>query len=178
VTYILDLQPAPPALVTTTAGIVALVLDVTTIEALYTTATVTLDIAGGPPAAVTLDATLDAIVSTSVVGGGVTLDAAPGAVTAVGQGATTVIVLDAGPCTGPPGPQGEPGAPGGGSPSYRHHQATALALWTVGHDMGFYPAVTTTDTAGSELVGDVRYVDANTVAVAFSQPVAGYANLS
>jgi len=68
------------------------------------------------------------------------------------------------------------GASGGGS--YRFTQSTALADWTIPHTLGYRPAVVIENTAGEVIEGDVTYPDVDTVAVHFSVPLAGYANLS
>lgn len=81
---------------------------------------------------------------------------------------------------GPPGPRGPAGPPGppGAGVIFRWNQAAPATVWTVPHDLGFYPSVSTTDTAGTQVYGDVLYLDENTVQVTFGLAFAGYANLS
>ena len=86
------------------------------------------------------------------------------------------IVVELGGRRGPAGP---PGAGGdGASAVYRHHQAAPAPAWTVSHDLGYYPAVTVTDSAGSVVEGDVDYVNENALIITFSVAFGGYANLS
>lgn len=53
--------------------------------------------------------------------------------------------------------------------------ATPESAVTVTHNLGKRPAVTVVDTAGSEIVCDVRHDDDNTVTLAFSAPLRGTA---
>lgn len=57
-------------------------------------------------------------------------------------------------------------------------QSTAASVWTITHNLGFYPQVTTVDSTGHEVVGDVTYIDVNTVQVTFSGSFAGSAFMS
>jgi hypothetical protein len=175
VSLTVDLQPGPAVVLAATAD-VSFTVDLATATASFASAAVTVDLQSDPAASLTFDATVDDIIGTSVVGGGITLDAHPGAVSNLAPGTASVIVLDIDGCFGPPGPQGPPGSPGSGT--FRYTQTIAAAVWTIVHGLGFYPNVVTTDTAGTEMIGDVRYVDINTVEIAFSSPLAGYANLS
>jgi hypothetical protein len=52
---------------------------------------------------------------------------------------------------------------------------TSLSTVTVAHDLGRFPAITVIDTADDVCVGDVRYLDANTVQLSFSAPFSGTA---
>lgn len=61
---------------------------------------------------------------------------------------------------------------------YTHTQATASAQWNVTHNLGRYPAVSVVDSAGSKVVGDVRYTSLNSVTITFSAPFSGYAYFS
>lgn len=84
---------------------------------------------------------------------------------------------DAGPQgdTGPEGPQGPAGVASG---YYRHVQSSPADQWDIAHNLGYRPAVTVTDTAGTVVYGDVAYVDADNVRVLFLNPFGGYAELS
>lgn len=53
--------------------------------------------------------------------------------------------------------------------------ATPETTVTVSHNLGKRPAVTVVDTAGSEIVCDVRHDDNNTVTLTFSAPLRGTA---
>lgn len=57
-------------------------------------------------------------------------------------------------------------------------QATAAATWTINHYLGRYPSVTTVDTNGYSIEGNVRYVNANQITVEFNPAVAGTAYLN
>lgn len=62
--------------------------------------------------------------------------------------------------------------------TYVHVQDTAVTTWTINHNLGYYPSVTVVDSAGSEVVGDVTYPDANTVTATFGGAFGGRAYLS
>lgn len=87
---------------------------------------------------------------------------------------------------GPPGPSGAAGAQGQTGPqgipgtagsdlNYTHTQLTPSASWTVTHNLGKRPAVAVVDSAGSSVVGEVTYLDDNTVQLDFSGAFAGIA---
>lgn len=65
-----------------------------------------------------------------------------------------------------------------GHPNYTHTQSVASALWTITHNLGIYPSVSVVDSAGTVCVGDVTYVNGNTVEVAFRGAFSGKAYLS
>jgi hypothetical protein len=67
---------------------------------------------------------------------------------------------------------------GGGDLSYVHTQAIPSATWTITHNLGKYPSVSTVDSAGTWWLGDVAYVDANSLIVRFGTPFAGAAYLN
>lgn len=63
--------------------------------------------------------------------------------------------------------------------SYRHVQNVAAQVWTIVHNLGFYPGgVTVEDSTGTEIGGEVSYPDINTVRLEFSGPISGVAYLS
>jgi hypothetical protein len=81
---------------------------------------------------------------------------------------------------GEKGLQGDPGPPGlDGSAlgSYQHQQAVPSEVWTIEHPLGFKPAVTVVDSAGSVVYGDVSYSN-QTVTIIFSAGFSGTAYLS
>lgn len=67
---------------------------------------------------------------------------------------------------------------GGGDKSFTFTQATAEKKWEIAHNMGKYPSVTVADSAGSEVVGEVQYVDSNNVILLFASPFSGVAYLN
>ncbi len=63
----------------------------------------------------------------------------------------------------------------------RHHthlQASAAAEWLVAHGLGKYPSATVVDSAGDQVEGDVRFIDANTLLITFSAAFSGRAHLN
>lgn len=90
---------------------------------------------------------------------------------------------------GPPGPQGPQGpigltgaagatGPAGSSTTYIHNQITPLTVWTIAHGLGRFPSVEIVDSAGTVVVGDISYTDANTLVISFSAGFAGTAYLN
>lgn len=58
------------------------------------------------------------------------------------------------------------------------HITTAQTVWTITHNLGFNPNITTTDDSREEIVGIVEYVNSNIATITFSQPVTGWAYAS
>jgi hypothetical protein len=81
---------------------------------------------------------------------------------------------------GPVGPAGPAGPPGPSQTvAYRHVQATAATVWTVTHDLSFWPNVTAVDSTGRAIwPGTVDYPSASSVTLTFSAAVGGEAYLS
>ena len=75
---------------------------------------------------------------------------------------------------GPPGPKGDPGE----DQNYLHIQSVASTEWNITHNLGKYPSVTVIDSAGSEVIGEVQYVDLNTVKIKFEAGFSGKATLN
>jgi hypothetical protein len=62
---------------------------------------------------------------------------------------------------------------------FTFEQLTPLAVWTIVHNLGFVPGnELITDLNGNEIDGITHAIDANTIEITFSEPVAGYAYLS
>ena len=59
--------------------------------------------------------------------------------------------------------------------TYVHNQMTASEVWEIPHLLDKYPSVTVTDSAGDEVIGDVHYIDKNTLTVSFSAKFSGMA---
>ena len=76
---------------------------------------------------------------------------------------------------GPQGPTGEPGPSGG---YYHHVQGEVSNVWSVQHNLGYNPAVTVHDSAGTVWGADIVYDDFNHLTIQFSVPFAGVADLS
>jgi hypothetical protein len=85
---------------------------------------------------------------------------------------------------GPVGPQGEIGPVGPEGPAgtssgfFRHSQPAAASIWLFDHDLQYWPAVTTVDSAGTLIYGDVSFIGDYTIQIVFAYPVAGFANCS
>lgn len=58
---------------------------------------------------------------------------------------------------------------------YRHTQVSPSATWTVAHGLGKRPSVSVVDSAGTEVVGGVEYLDSDTVRLSFQGAFAGEA---
>lgn len=97
--------------------------------------------------------------------------------TAVGKPPTPGPVGPLGPA-GPDGPAGPTGATGDPAPTYVHSQGTPAAVWTVAHNQGRHPSVTVVDSAGTEVLARVIYLDANTVEIHVNPPFGGFAYLN
>ena len=61
---------------------------------------------------------------------------------------------------------------------HTHTQNIASATWTITHSLGGKPSVTVVDSANSVVVGEVTYVDNETVRIEFSGAFSGYAYLT
>lgn len=61
--------------------------------------------------------------------------------------------------------------------AYVHTQSGASTLWTITHNLGFYPQVATFD-ATSQIEGDIVQTSINSLTVTFSAAVSGKAYLS
>lgn len=132
----------------------------------------TIDAVTGPPVELTIDAGHEGVVLTETLNTVLDVEASSAAVSTVAVNVPAVMIVEVDGCSGPPGP------PGTGGGSYRHTQLAAANTWTIAHNLGFYPAVTATDSAGTIIVGDVTYTSVNVLTIDFSVPVAGFANLS
>ena len=61
---------------------------------------------------------------------------------------------------------------------YVHTQSQAAAEWTITHNLGIYPSVTVIDSSNDVCVGDIKYLDSNTVKASFQAPFSGKAYLN
>jgi hypothetical protein len=67
----------------------------------------------------------------------------------------------------------------GGVPSFQYSQNIASAVWTITHNLPFYPNVSVVDSAGTQIFpGTVQYPNATQVVLTFSSAVGGFAYLS
>lgn len=81
---------------------------------------------------------------------------------------------------GDPGIQGPSGevVAGSGDISYTHSQIEPVSTWTITHNLGKYPSVNVTDSAGTVVTGDIFYQSTNVVIVDFDAPFGGKAHLN
>jgi hypothetical protein len=75
---------------------------------------------------------------------------------------------------GPPIPASLGGL-GGSDANYVHNQIIPSASWTVAHNLNKFPASVIVDSAGTVVVGDVTYLDVNTVRLDFVGAFSGKA---
>ena len=66
--------------------------------------------------------------------------------------------------TGPPGP------------SCVHIQSSAASVWSVTHNLGYYPAITVIDTDGHVVYADIQHTDINNAIITFPVPTLGTAS--
>ena len=57
-------------------------------------------------------------------------------------------------------------------------QGIASSVWTITHNMNCYPSVTIVDTAKQVVVGQISYIDANSLTVTFKAAFKGTAYLN
>lgn len=62
--------------------------------------------------------------------------------------------------------------------SFTHNQTTAAEEWIIQHDMGKNPSVTIVDSANTYVVGEVYYIDNNSLRVNFKYAFKGKAYLN
>lgn len=62
--------------------------------------------------------------------------------------------------------------------AYIHDQSIPSDTWLVNHNLGKFPSVTITDTAGTEIIGEVEYVNSNSLILRFSAAFSGKAFLN
>jgi hypothetical protein len=70
--------------------------------------------------------------------------------------------------------QGPAGPPGSGS-AYVHTQATASAVWTVNHNLGYYPSVAVVSPGGLEIIAETEHVSVNQLRVKLATALTGQA---
>ena len=59
-----------------------------------------------------------------------------------------------------------------------HRQIEASATWTLTHPLGGFPIVAVVDSAKNVVIGDVRYIDTETIELTFSGAFSGSAYLT
>lgn len=97
---------------------------------------------------------------------------------------TKIEISQGGPqgIAGPTGPTGATGATGPAGATqvvaYTHTQNAVSLSWVITHNLGFYPNIVVTDSAGSVVEGDLSYASVNQLTVTLTQAISGYAYLS
>lgn len=51
-------------------------------------------------------------------------------------------------------------------------------VWEISHSLGKFPSVSVFDTAGTEMLGDIQYIDNNNITITFSEEIRGKAYLN
>lgn len=116
------------------------------------------------------------VASTSIV-------ATPTAPSQVTTSEVEQVVFQQAGIAGPPGPMGDAGPQGPPGPSgalgntITFRQDTPASVWTIVHSLGTFPSVTVLDSTGAQVMGDLSYLDGNTVQLIFSAPFSGVAYL-
>lgn len=62
--------------------------------------------------------------------------------------------------------------------SYSHVQGADSTIWTIEHNLGFYPAVTVFMSSGDTVEGAIEHQDTNNLTITFSVAISGTAYLS
>lgn len=103
----------------------------------------------------------------------------PPSVTEITTTEVEFIYIERPATAGPQGQQGPPGPPGppGVGSTFTFRQDTPASVWTVVHNLNTFPNATVLDSTGSQVMGDVIYLDGNSVQLTFSAPFSGVAYL-
>lgn len=98
---------------------------------------------------------------------------------------STTIKLEAKPTPqvtfnslGVKGDKGDPGQKGDLAGFFEFQQSVPNNVWTITHNLGFYPSITIVDSANDVVVGDIKYININTIQASFNGGFAGKAYLS
>ena len=67
---------------------------------------------------------------------------------------------------------------GGGATGYVYTQSVVASIWTITHNLGWFPNVTVIDSAGTTVEGDTTQVNSNQLTIRFSGAFTGVAYLS
>lgn len=65
--------------------------------------------------------------------------------------------------------------PTAGDSFYFHNQVTPADIWRVTHNLNKFPSVTVVDSALSVVIGEIKYIDTNSVEITFSGAFSGKA---
>jgi hypothetical protein len=70
------------------------------------------------------------------------------------------------------------GSSSGNTRRYVHTQQSAATTWTINHSLGGRPSVTIVDTAGTVVIGEVKYNSDSQVVLEFTSAFSGFAYLT
>lgn len=104
----------------------------------------------------------------------VVIDESLAPVEVVVEPAETSVIVEAA-IQGPKGDKGDPGASGA---SFIHNQIASSNTWIIQHNLGYYPNLTTVDTAQNTIEGDVYYNNIDEITINFETSITGTAYLS
>lgn len=62
--------------------------------------------------------------------------------------------------------------------NYVHNQDNSSMIWTINHNLNKKPSVRIEDINGDDIIGEIDYIDNNTLKIQFAIPVAGNAYLN
>lgn len=62
--------------------------------------------------------------------------------------------------------------------NYIHTQGVPSDTWTINHTLNKYPSVTIIDSGGTEVIGNIKYINSSTVSITFSSEFSGKAILN
>ena len=62
--------------------------------------------------------------------------------------------------------------------NYIHEQKASSSSWNIKHNLNKYPSVIVIDSAGTEVRGDINYIDKNNITINFSADFTGKAYLN
>lgn len=65
-----------------------------------------------------------------------------------------------------------------GSQTFIYEQSIASTTWNITHNLNQFPSVTIVDSGGTVVIGDVQYVNSNSVTLSFVAPFGGRAYLN
>lgn len=62
--------------------------------------------------------------------------------------------------------------------SYTYEQGQSSSTWQINHNLNKYPSVTVVDSAGDEILCDIKYINKNSCVLNFTAPFKGTAYLN
>lgn len=61
---------------------------------------------------------------------------------------------------------------------YTHNQIMSSNTWLIVHNLGKYPSVNILDSSGNNVIGEIEYIDENSIIISFSAEFTGKAYLN